>query len=695
MGNKTNFSKDNYYMHVQLIGLNMENFYQEIKKETPQKNIKKFWEFSFNKNPESIEKEINNYFDNLKLKFQNRITDEFRETLIFKIDNFNPEIDDGKENDFKTKIIESKEVDIILTRMNELSQAHYTPFILLLSTDENRLKLEINENDYKNLDPRLIIPSYYNEDPIYIDEIIDPILLRFCSIYNELGDRFTIGKKENKCNYDLIYKYFPFNINIACIGRVGTGKSTGVNRILQEYKAKECSKRQTKQLTYYQVSDQPVRIFDIPGFENEKTVKHSVEIFKSCSGKINKIKDNLHIILYFFNFLEEIKFSEFEKPMLEEIVKHKKSRIIYIITHSDMNIKSEEKSVFISQINEGVFNIIKQNEETDMLEANFNNVVFVNFKLDKVEPFGVDELFQKIYDFFIESEDYKTSLKELNPEIIKKDAEQLRQTAKSILIYHKIGAGVVGMIPGLDFLVQKYLIKKDAIRKVGEIFGIDVKIINEDSKINQTKKLTKDITSAIDSETFEEEEEKDLMKEKENKTNNLKKAFYAAGEAGICYGGKKVYDGIKLFSKEKDVSTLITASASKTNSVVKIAAQQANSVTWLGRIFTNSFQTATQTAVKATELTGDFSNISVNANNVKNAGFSLTATGASFTIIGSLIGAGIGGYFTHRFCEDLIDKFEKYYIDNVQEISNSYKKAAEYFEKNAKEIRDSYNKPKI
>ena len=174
-----------------------------------------------------------------------------------------------------------------------------------------------------------------------------------------------------------------------------------------------------------------------------------------------------------------------------------------------MNIKSEEKSVFISQINEGVFNIIKQNEETDMLEANFNNVVFVNFKLDKVEPFGVDELFQKIYDFFIESEDYKTSLKELNPEIIKKDAEQLRQTAKSILIYHKIGAGVVGMIPGLDFLVQKYLIKKDAIRKVGEIFGIDVKIINEDSKINQTKKLTKDITSAIDSETFEEEE-KDL-----------------------------------------------------------------------------------------------------------------------------------------------------------------------------------------
>ncbi len=65
-------------MHVQLIGLNMENFYQEIKKETPQKNIKKFWEFSFNKNQESIEKEINNYFDNLKLKFQNRITDEFR-----------------------------------------------------------------------------------------------------------------------------------------------------------------------------------------------------------------------------------------------------------------------------------------------------------------------------------------------------------------------------------------------------------------------------------------------------------------------------------------------------------------------------------------------------------------------------------------------------------------------------------------
>ena len=52
--------------------------------------------------------------------------------------------------------------------------------------------------------------------------------------------------------------------------------------LLNEYKAKESSKgsSQTKQLTYYQVSNQPIRVLDIPGFEDTETVKATVEKFK-------------------------------------------------------------------------------------------------------------------------------------------------------------------------------------------------------------------------------------------------------------------------------------------------------------------------------------------------------------------------------------------------------------------------------
>ena len=65
------------------------------------------------------------------------------------------------------------------------------------------------------------------------------LLIRCFSIHNELGDSFSIGEGKNVIDYDLNERYYPFNINICCIGRFGQGKSTGVNVLLNQYKAKE------------------------------------------------------------------------------------------------------------------------------------------------------------------------------------------------------------------------------------------------------------------------------------------------------------------------------------------------------------------------------------------------------------------------------------------------------------------------
>ena len=51
-----------------------------------------------------------------------------------------------------------------------------------------------------------------------------------------------------------------------------------------------------------------------------------------------------------------------------------------------------------------------------------------------------------------------------------------------------------------------------------------------------------------------------------------------------------------------------------------------------------------------------------------------------WTIIGAIIGIGLGGYFTHKFCEGLLDEFVNYYKSNADKISNSYENAAKYFE---------------
>ena len=68
-----------------------------------------------------------------------------------------------------------------------------------------------------------------------------------------------------------------------------------------------------------------------------------------------------------------------------------------------------------------------------MLKANENNVVFVNFRKDEDNPevFGKKELFQKIHDFFIESESYKKSLRTLNEQVLEENIEILKAQARS------------------------------------------------------------------------------------------------------------------------------------------------------------------------------------------------------------------------------------------------------------------------
>ena len=104
-----------------------------------------------------------------------------------------------------------------------------------------------------------------------------------------------------------------------------------------------------------------------------------------------------------------------------------------------------------------------------MLKASEENVVFVNFHLDKKtnsQEFGKKELFKKIHDFFILSEDYKeysSNKNKYNKDFIEKEAERLREEGKHLLLSNKVWGGVVGIIPIFDWVMQKYVIKKNAV----------------------------------------------------------------------------------------------------------------------------------------------------------------------------------------------------------------------------------------
>lgn len=152
----------------------------------------------------------------------------------------------------------SLEFTFIIENLYSLAQIQYIPIILFLL----EYKLSIDEKEYKRNEQRLIIViKIWQKKP----KNILPLLLRLYRIHNESGDRFTIHEGEEREDYDLIDYYYNFNINIVCIDRLGQGKSTEVNVILNEWKAKEKGKRssQTKELAFYQLNNEPIRILDI------------------------------------------------------------------------------------------------------------------------------------------------------------------------------------------------------------------------------------------------------------------------------------------------------------------------------------------------------------------------------------------------------------------------------------------------
>ena len=458
---------NNFYMHIQFVGEDLTNFYENLIASKNLICIKDYWIFEKIEENLPIIEQINNYFSFLENQKLSKKRNE-KETLIIKVKN-----------------ISSQEINLFLEKMNNLEQIYYMPLVLILYEEEEEKNIETG--NYENIDSRLIKIEKFSEDLNFIEETISIILLRFCSIHNELGDKFSIEGKES---FDLTNKNFAFNLNIACIGRTGQGKSAGVNVLLKEYKSKEGNKggSETKSVKFYQVEDQPIRILDVPGYENDDTIRQSLEKFKESREEINRLKDRIHIILYFLNGLEERTFYKLEYLILDEILEHKSSKIIYVITHSSPNITDRNKKNIIEKINSGIEICLEQKEQNseilennknkyELLYASLDNVVFVNFHKDELngDKFGDKDLFNKIKDFFIKSDDYK-HFSELN---IEEEAQRLKAEAKATLLSNKIWGSAVGLIPLVDKVILKFIIKKNALKKVGGIFGIDIKFVNE------------------------------------------------------------------------------------------------------------------------------------------------------------------------------------------------------------------------
>ena len=425
MGNEENRNPNNFYICINLIGKEMQNLIVTLKTKRPLNSfmtqnqyrisIFDYWDYFYYPNL-SVKNQINQVFEKFN-KMKGRLDLNFRECLIARVKNIN-----------------SPEIKEILEKMNNINREHYMPMVLFLldeydadNFDYSKKKVVPNSNLFPKVDKRMIFTEDFKCIKKYADlyarkkipneklmkkiEKIKKILVRFCSYHNELGDYFSlINSGGAEIFYSLIDKKYEFTSNFCCIGRFGKGKSTGVNCLLGEKKAKESRSgtATTKKINYYFVKNCPIKIIDIPGFESKETVYNAIEKFREFGDKINYKSSELTAILYFVKSTDERMFAELEFKMFKEILRHETVPVIYILTHSSTKTDKEEIYDMLNTGIKGVLN--KHPEETSLILENIKkkmyasekNCIFVNFYPEEDEPiFGIDQYFGMIQSLCI------------------------------------------------------------------------------------------------------------------------------------------------------------------------------------------------------------------------------------------------------------------------------------------------------
>ena len=655
MGNEDEVVKQTFDMCVNLIGDSLDQFlycisnysYESYSNQRPKKNsIYDYWDYLYNPSYDFYG-QLAIVSNRLKMK-KDSLTLNFKECVVVRVSDIN-----------------SIQIQYVLEKMNSLNREHYIPLMLFLCDNyeiDDIKKFKFDEKKYNKIDKRIIFFEKFEAD-INNDDKMHKIkyrLVRFCSYYNELGDRFSLGVNENLNEYDLTEMNFPFTVNICCVGRFGKGKSTGTNCILGEKNAKENKSGTTAtiKINYYQVSDFPVKVYDLPGFENDKTISNAVNQFKYLNEEIRQLQDQIHIFLYFIKSTDERMFTEMEYSIFNQIYKHQDSFVLYVLTHSS---EKTDKNEIYDMINTGINGVIEaQKKKKEALYPNdiehFQNIyfkmvatndncTFVNFHETEKSPlYGLSDFFSKMALFVERTEAYRKFQKDLCiseeefKKRIKEEAKLRKKRAAAIISRHKIGSAIAGIFPGMDYLANKFFIKKDAIRKAGQIFGFDINEL-ENSLKYQKNKNEKEQNNLKSSSSLLTEENSLLSRPKvslkeekndKNNNNNDKKEEQKETDKNV-----KKYGYTAIYS----------------SSVVSLS-------TSLPRFFFAA------------------------------GGIALFAVSITFSFIGSAIGAGVGYYLMKRHCEDILDQFELLFIQNADQISNSLvfginylKNMAEYYKK--------------
>ena len=299
-------------------------------------------------------------------------------------------------------LLDEKSILFFKHFQNFSNQKSKQPFILYITKEEQEPKVEALFNLITNeyFDKRTIYalkyPSLINGDE---NKNILELICKFRNYYHEEGDSFQSFSEDIATNY---------KFNILVCGRAGTGKSSFINNLLGERKAKEGEGLSvTHKIVTYTLKDFPIIISDTPGFENDETVKEVKILLDKYNKNLIDAKKKVNLILYFFPYSER-SILNMELPILESLIEYKTEilfvmnfvtepiekkhyiRIKEICEESLKKLLPEKFPIRIYPIN--IYSRVDEEED----EENENSP----HKLKIIKAFGIDVLFKAIFSLF-------------------------------------------------------------------------------------------------------------------------------------------------------------------------------------------------------------------------------------------------------------------------------------------------------
>ena len=365
----------------------------------------------------------------------------------------------------------------------------------------------------------------------------------------------------------------------------------------------------------------------------------------------------------------QIKFNDIDTPVAG-------LDFFYVETHSSS--KTDHKEL-IDMINTGIKgvvekrNIKKKIKEEECiqikskLKATEGNTVFVNFyKTSKSDVYGINEYFDTIADHIEASKVYQSfqvgcyADEESFKEKIKEEAEIRRLKAKDVLFKHRIGGGLIGMVPAVDWALQKYVVQKDAAKKAGAIFGFDITICEKqqeiqiqsmgEEKLNDKKMntlleepqitITKNNNNDDGGDVNNDDKNKEENKIVSNKIKKNKKSNKDKNNEKTILGNKENIDEDNLNLDKTNNNDI-----ENENDEGKDKNKTDNRMKY-GRFALSAFTGSVSFTTNAANLL------------VTSASVALTAATITFSFIGSVVGFGMGQYLAQR-CRSARNKARK------------------------------------